>query len=220
MKILGIDASGPTLAVGLVLDQMVAADFMWIRPRTAGSHLVPWIEQIVNEFGRPDAIACGIGPGSFTGVRIAVTAAKALAYAWNIPVKGVSSLQAWAMQIPLGHRALITTELRGSAFYAGYYQAARPQPTPLMPDMAVNGSLPDAFPSDTALYVVGPLSETSAGLGMAGPLARPLTIALLGSSVALLARTALIEGYSDTAETLAPFYGRPPAITVATPGTE
>jgi tRNA threonylcarbamoyladenosine biosynthesis protein TsaB len=41
-------------------------------------------------------ISVGVGPGSYTGTRIAVTAAKTLAWAWNVPVVGISSLHAVA----------------------------------------------------------------------------------------------------------------------------
>ncbi len=220
MKILGLDASGPTLAVGLIEETTVAADFMWSRPRTAGSHLMAWVQQIVEQWGRPDAIAVGIGPGSFTGVRIAVTAAKALAYAWNIPVKGVSSLQAWAMNAPRESHVLVTTELRGPAFYAGYYRITAEGPQPMMRDQAINGALPSTFPTSEMVYVTGPLGESTEGLMRVGIRATPLLIALMGSSVALLGRKALIEGRTDTPEALAPFYGRPPAITAIPSGSE
>ncbi|WP_283431520.1 tRNA (adenosine(37)-N6)-threonylcarbamoyltransferase complex dimerization subunit type 1 TsaB [Neorhodopirellula lusitana] len=48
---------------------------------------------------RPDFLAVAIGPGSFTGLRIAVAAAKTLAYAWRIPVVTVDSLSAVARSL-------------------------------------------------------------------------------------------------------------------------
>jgi tRNA threonylcarbamoyladenosine biosynthesis protein TsaB len=48
---------------------------------------------------RPDRIAVGIGPGSFTGLRIAIAYAKSLAQAWNVPISGVSSFDALELGI-------------------------------------------------------------------------------------------------------------------------
>ncbi len=216
MRILGIDASGPALAVALIDDTTIIAEFMWTRPRTAGSQLVSWVDRIVVECGRPDALAVGVGPGSFTGVRIAVTTAKALAYAWQIPVKGVSSLQAWSLGAPYGHPVLVSSERRGKAFYVGYYQNHASGSETLIPQMAIDGNrLPDLFPVDDEVLVLGPLGDSKEGLRLVGPRAVAYNIALLGSSVALLARAALMADQGDSVMALSPLYVRTPAITMA-----
>ena len=56
--------------------------------------LLPVIEEIVHDYSTIKAIACNIGPASFTGLRIGVVTANALGFANNIPLIGVTSLQA------------------------------------------------------------------------------------------------------------------------------
>jgi tRNA threonylcarbamoyladenosine biosynthesis protein TsaB len=53
-----------------------------------------FIEQALNQFeGKIEAVAVSKGPGSYTGLRIGVAAAKGLCMAWNVPLIGISSLQ-------------------------------------------------------------------------------------------------------------------------------
>jgi tRNA threonylcarbamoyladenosine biosynthesis protein TsaB len=75
------------------------------QPVAAGASqlLLPWIEELLQEsklaISNLDAIAIGVGPGAFTGVRLGVAAVQGLAVAANIPVIPVTSLDAIAMQL-------------------------------------------------------------------------------------------------------------------------
>jgi len=75
------------------------------QPVAAGASqlLLPWIEEILQASNLAmtnlDAIAVGIGPGAFTGVRLGVAAVQGLALAANLPVIPVTSIDAIAMQL-------------------------------------------------------------------------------------------------------------------------
>lgn len=100
-KVLAIDTSTATLAVavqnavGQVFESNTQAE------RNHSIHMMKGIEDTLNQAGLNikdmDLIAVGVGPGSYTGIRIAVTTAKTLAWSLNIPIVGVSSLAATAL---------------------------------------------------------------------------------------------------------------------------
>ena len=68
------------------------------------------------------AIALLTGPGSFTGLRVGVATAKAMAYALKIPAIEIDTLDVIASQIPPDHPAIhvVLDAYRGQVFYAGY----------------------------------------------------------------------------------------------------
>lgn len=91
MRRLVIETSGAECSVALVQGSEVIAERHERVGRGHAERLIPWIAALPGG-GRADAILVGCGPGSFTGVRIAVAAARGLALGWNVPVHGVSSL--------------------------------------------------------------------------------------------------------------------------------
>lgn len=119
MKVLGIDTSTRTTAIGLIEDDEVLAEYN-LRGRVSHSESVTdMIEEIFKKFEFSlddiDLIAVGIGPGSFTGLRIGITIAKVLAFSLDKDLIGVSSLVANGMS-DYGKVAAIVDARRGNVY--------------------------------------------------------------------------------------------------------
>lgn len=100
-KWLALDTSTGSLTIGLMDKGRTVAQFSSEAERNHSIQLMPAIERLLQENGITPAhlngIAVGRGPGSYTGVRIAISVAKTMAWALNIPVITVSGLEALAL---------------------------------------------------------------------------------------------------------------------------
>ncbi|MBQ8696445.1 MAG: tRNA (adenosine(37)-N6)-threonylcarbamoyltransferase complex dimerization subunit type 1 TsaB [Clostridia bacterium] len=100
MKILAFDASAAVGAVALTEDNEVIRAYNTEGTHTHSETLLPLAERALSEGGVSlsdiDLFACTVGPGSFTGVRIAVSLVKGLALPEDKPCVGLSSLEALA----------------------------------------------------------------------------------------------------------------------------
>lgn len=74
----------------------------WTSPdsRHHAETLAPMVSQVLSDAGidRPDAIVVGTGPGAFTGLRAGIMTARMLARAWKVPIVGIGSLEAMALE--------------------------------------------------------------------------------------------------------------------------
>lgn len=101
MNILAIDTSSQNATVALMCDERLIGEYTINNKKTHSQIIMPLISDMMSKSGIDicdvDVFAAGIGPGSFTGLRIGIATAKALAQANNKKVIGVSSLAAlWA----------------------------------------------------------------------------------------------------------------------------
>ena len=98
MKILALESSAVSASVALTEDEKLVAQSFQNCGLTHSRTLLPMVENLLANCGVSlsdvDAIAVAHGPGSFTGVRIGVAAAKGLAWARQLPCYGVSTLEA------------------------------------------------------------------------------------------------------------------------------
>ncbi len=98
--------------------------------RRHGRDLVPTIRALLAEAALPpgalDLIAVGLGPGSYTGLRVGLTAAKVLAYAFGRPLIGLDSLEAIARNAPEDalRVAAIADAQRGDLYAADFARDA------------------------------------------------------------------------------------------------
>lgn len=103
MIILAISTSSSNASVSLLEDDKLIKELNISDQRTHSEKLMPLIEELFKttnlQLSQVNLIACDIGPGSFTGIRIGVASVKAMAEAKKIPVVGVSSLEALAYNV-------------------------------------------------------------------------------------------------------------------------
>ncbi|WDM23210.1 tRNA (adenosine(37)-N6)-threonylcarbamoyltransferase complex dimerization subunit type 1 TsaB [Paenibacillus polymyxa] len=99
-RFLTLDTATTVMAAALMNGRELLGESNVYGERNHSVHVITELERLLNEEGLTrddvDGVAVGVGPGSYTGIRIAVTAAKTLAWAWGIPVTSISTLHALA----------------------------------------------------------------------------------------------------------------------------
>lgn len=135
MLTLALDTATPDLSLALVTPQGTFS-FCERLERLHAQRIAPEVQALFQQAGLPfraDRLVVGVGPGSYTGVRVAASYALGLARAWGVEVFGVSSLM--AMAAPHEGVVGVTLDARRGNVYAGLYEVQRGQIIKvLMPD--------------------------------------------------------------------------------------
>jgi tRNA threonylcarbamoyladenosine biosynthesis protein TsaB len=129
MKVLGIDTSTMTAAVGLVHDDELLVEVKFDVKVTYSEVLMPTIDMALKTVGLGpgdlDGFAVSIGPGSFTGLRIGLSTVKGLCFAAGKPLAAVPSLDALASQsLFCRYQVVPLLDAKKNEVYAAIYDTA------------------------------------------------------------------------------------------------
>jgi len=128
MNVLAIETSSAALCIGLKIQDEVFEHFDVIG-RRHNDEVLPEIDELLRTHGLStgniDLLVYGRGPGSFTGVRIAVGIAQGLGFGWQIPTVGISSLAILAQTVSRQQQSahiLTALQAREAEVYWGRYE--------------------------------------------------------------------------------------------------
>ena len=216
MKILGIDTSTPIGSIGLIDENRVVGEHTLDIVKAHSSRLMPAIDQILKWADRSvhdlDACAVGIGPGSFTGIRIGVGTVKSLCYAIKKPILGVSTLEAIAYNLRYVEGLICPfldarqNEVYGAIFRGGK-QLVRESEDLCVPIEALLDEIdgPTTFVGDGLQRYASVVQERFGG---DATFAEPIFNAPRGAGVAQLGYARFLKGQSDDYFSLTPNYVR------------
>ncbi|ASK61239.1 tRNA (adenosine(37)-N6)-threonylcarbamoyltransferase complex dimerization subunit type 1 TsaB [Virgibacillus phasianinus] len=127
MNVLAIDTSNQIMGVAVVKNNVLLGEIVTNLTKNHSVRLMPAISQLMKDTSMSpeqlDEIIVAKGPGSFTGVRIGLATAKAMAWSLGIPVKGVSSLETLAYQGSFFNSYVCPFfDARRGMIYTGLYQ--------------------------------------------------------------------------------------------------
>lgn len=224
MKILAIETATGLGGVALIEDETLLAEYRMDMTMAHAERLMVMVDHVLKDGGRTlddlDALAVSIGPGSFTGLRVAVGTVKGLVTGKPIPVAAVPTLEAMAWTVPAGrHTICPMIDARKQEVYAALFSCQEDgtlkrvmedqviSPEVLCERLCEPSSPPTVFLGDGASkyreVLEKPLGRRA--VFMPAPLSLPLP-----SMVAWLGLRKLQRGEAADARSLVPVYIRRP----------
>ena len=172
--LLAIDTSAGT-AVAVLVDGVVASESYDANSMQHAEQIGIQIQQVLEAAKKKSsevtAVAVGVGPGPFTGLRVGIAAAKMFAEGVSAPIYGVGSLDAIAFANSLDEPTLVLTDARRSEVFFGLYQGKTPAGVPktlLGPGVKKQAELEVQLKAAGHSYLLANTQVSAANLGLLG----------------------------------------------------
>jgi tRNA threonylcarbamoyl adenosine modification protein YeaZ len=172
--LLAIDTSAGT-AVAVLVDGVVASESYdansMQHAEQIGIQIQQGLEAAKKKSSDVTAVAVGVGPGPFTGLRVGIAAAKMFAEGVSAPIYGVGSLDAIAFANSLDQPTLVLTDARRSEVFFGLYQGKTPAGVPktlLGPGVKKQAELEVQLKAAGHSYLLANTQVSAANLGLLG----------------------------------------------------
>lgn len=206
--IIAIEGASTDLSIALRLADDSVMGASWTSARRQSAELMPRLNELLAEqgldLGAMSAVAIGTGPGSFTGLRVAMAIAKGLAVALDRPIVGVPSLVAWLASAPQADAALARAGARDAYLLARGEGAIRIVDRDELPALLAGRSVVAAGELAEAFEI----EDATPPSGAADAIAR------------LAAERLAADGAGDELRRLEPIYLRAPRGLAAEPAGE
>jgi tRNA threonylcarbamoyladenosine biosynthesis protein TsaB len=170
--LLAIDTSAGT-AVAVLVDGVVASESYdansMQHAEQIGIQIQQGLEAAKKKSSEVTAVAVGVGPGPFTGLRVGIAAAKMFAEGVSAPIYGVGSLDAIAFANSLDQPTLVLTDARRSEVFFGLYQGKTSAGVPkalLGPGVKKQAELEVQLQSAGHNYLLANTQVSAANLGL------------------------------------------------------
>lgn len=127
MKTLAIEASAKQFSLAVSDGERILKSRTMVLDKILSDSIVPAIEKILKDskltLAKIDALVVGLGPGSFTSLRVGLSTVKGLAFAANKPIIGISSLDAVAFNVgSTASQICVISDARRNMVYAALYE--------------------------------------------------------------------------------------------------
>lgn len=130
MTVLGIETSTAVCSVGLINESGLHAERSLVESHIHSEKLLTLIREVCENqkitLPQIDGVAVSIGPGSFTGLRIGLSTAKGLCYAWGKPLIAIPAFESVAEAVFTSHpqidRVVVCVDAKQGDYYLGAYE--------------------------------------------------------------------------------------------------